>query len=111
MAQRTVTVLSDDLDGTESDDIQTVRFGLDGATYEIDLSPKNREALEQALSPYLDVARRAGGRAASAPKKSAGRRDAAQTSAIREWARKNGYTVSERGRIPREVEEAYSAAS
>lgn len=110
MAQRTITVLSDDLDGTESDDIRTVRFGLDGATYEIDLSPKNREALEKALSPYLEVARRAGGRA-STPKKAGGRRDAAQTGAIREWARQNGYTVSERGRIPREVEEAYNAAN
>ena len=58
MAQRTVTILSDDLDGKEGRDIATVTFGFEGSTYEIDLSKKNRAALEKALSPYIDVARK-----------------------------------------------------
>ncbi|NHA67963.1 histone-like nucleoid-structuring protein Lsr2 [Phycicoccus flavus] len=109
MAQRTITVLSDDLDSTESDDVETVVFGLNGASYEIDLGPANRQKLDAALAPFLDKARRTGGRAPA--KRSTTRRDAAQTAAIREWATANGYEVSRRGRIPKQVEEAYEQAT
>ena len=72
MAQRTVTILSDDLDGKEGRDIATVTFGFDGSTYAIDLSKKNRAGLEKALSPYIDAARKV----SSAPRRSPGRRPA-----------------------------------
>jgi hypothetical protein len=111
MAKQVITLLTDDLDGGEAD--RTVEFGLDGVNYTIDLSEKNAGKLRKALDPYLAVATRAGrgggdGRAArrTAPLAS-GRSSRDQNQAIREWANKNGYEVSERGRIPSSIVEAY----
>jgi hypothetical protein len=130
MAQKVVVSLVDDLDSSEAD--ETVEFGIDGATYEIDLSEANAAALRDKLADFVAHARRSGGRRrsgnASAPATarrstggttaggsgSGGRGRAAvdreQNQAIREWARKQGMTVSERGRIPSEVSEAYHRA-
>lgn len=119
MAQKIVVSLVDDLDASEAD--ETVEFGLDGASYEIDLSDDNASALRARLADYVAHARRRSGRrrsagtsASSAPaKRSGGGRaavDREQNQAIREWARKQGMTVSERGRIPSEVSEAYHRA-
>ncbi|EHR63491.1 histone-like nucleoid-structuring protein Lsr2 [Saccharomonospora cyanea] len=111
MAQKVLVSLVDDLDGSEAD--ETVEFGLDGVSYEIDLSAENAEELRDALAQYVEHARRAGGRkrsssrsAVKAPARSAAV-DREQNQAIRAWARKNGYEVSDRGRIPSEVVEAY----
>jgi hypothetical protein len=111
MAKQIVTLLTDDIDGSEAD--RTVEFGLDGVTYTIDLSEKNSGKLRKALDPYLAVASRAGRSTASsrvaargaAPAPSRANRD--QNQAIREWATKNGYQVSERGRIPSSIVEAF----
>lgn len=113
MAQRVNIVLVDDIDG--SDATQTVAFGLDGASYEIDLNDGNAAALRDALAPYVGHgrkvgrggggAKRGGGRAAATPS-SAG----ASAKEIREWARENGHAVPERGRVPADVREAYEAA-
>lgn len=104
MAQRTITVLSDDLDGKESSDIETVTFGFDGATYEIDLSKKNRDALEKALTPYLNVARKATG-ARSRP--AAANRRSAVSSDDRDWLRKNGFPgIKDRGRLSKDATDA-----
>lgn len=123
MAQKVVVSLVDDLDSSEAD--ETVEFGLDGATYEIDLSDANAAALRDRLADYVAHARRSGGRrrssSSSAAASSSGSRrasgsggraavDREQNQAIREWARKQGMTVSERGRIPSEVSEAYHKA-
>jgi hypothetical protein len=121
MAQKVVVSLVDDLDSSEAD--ETVEFGLDGATYEIDLSEANATTLRDRLADYVAHARRSGGRRRSAPAAAAssgsrrssgggGRAavDREQNQAIREWARKQGMTVSERGRIPSEVSEAYHKA-
>jgi hypothetical protein len=121
MAQKVVVSLVDDLDSSEAD--ETVEFGLDGATYEIDLSDANAAALRDRLADYVAHARRSGGRRRSsspAASSSGSRRgggsggraavDREQNQAIREWARKQGMTVSERGRIPSEVSEAYHKA-
>jgi hypothetical protein len=111
MAKQVITLLTDDLDGGEAD--RTVEFGLDGVNYTIDLSEKNAGKLRKALDPYLSVATRVGrsggdGRTArrSAPV-TGGRSSRDQNQAIREWANKNGYEVSERGRIPSSIVEAY----
>ncbi|MPY97541.1 MAG: Lsr2 family protein [Actinophytocola sp.] len=111
MAQKVLVSLVDDLDGSEAD--ETVEFGLDGVSYQIDLSTANAEELRDALAQYVEHARRAGGRkrnqkaaAASGGGKSASV-DREQNQAIRAWARKNGYDVSDRGRIPSEVVDAY----
>lgn len=103
MAQRTLTILSDDLDGKEGKDTATVTFGFDGATYEIDLSKKNRAALEKALSPYIDAARRT----TSAPRRSTRKSSPRATPEDREWLRANGFpNVKDRGRLPGDAIEA-----
>ena len=110
MAKQVITVLTDDLDGGDAD--RTIEFGLDGVNYSIDLSDKNAGKLRKALDPYLAAAARIGrsstARIASrgaAPAPSRANRD--QNQAIREWANKNGYEVSERGRIPTSIVEAF----
>ncbi|MEV5003349.1 histone-like nucleoid-structuring protein Lsr2 [Nocardioides sp. LML1-1-1.1] len=109
MAQRVNIVLVDDIDG--SDATQTVAFGLDGASYEIDLSDANSSALREALAPYLGHARKVG-RGSGGGKRASRAAANGGTSAkeIREWARENGHAVPERGRIPADVREAYDAA-
>ena len=110
MAQKVQVVLIDDLDGGEA--TETVTFGLDGATYEIDLSENNAAQLRDALAPWVGNGRRISGRAT----RPSGRRGASSpssstdTTAIRSWAKENGHKVSERGRISAKVQEAYAAA-
>jgi hypothetical protein len=116
MATKTVThvELIDDLDGSKAD--RTVSFAFDGAAYEIELSKKNAAAFEKALKPFLDAARKTRRTPASRPASGRGRRgkSASSTSGenlaeVREWARANGHAVSDRGRIPAVVLEAYRA--
>jgi hypothetical protein len=106
MAKTTVVTMTDDLDGTKAD--RTVSFGWDGATYEIDLSKKNASALQKALAPYLEAGRKVRGTGTR------GRRttSSAKTdlTAVRAWARANGHQVSNRGRVPAAIIEAYNAA-
>jgi hypothetical protein len=106
MAQKVHITLEDDLDG--GDATETVTFGLDGRTYEIDLNDKHAKALRDALARYVGAARRSGGGRGTAAK----RRTQVGTSAreIRDWARSNGHKVPDRGRIPADVREAFEAA-
>jgi Lsr2. len=101
--------LIDDLDGETAD--ETVEFGIDGKNYEIDLSKENAGRLRDALAGFVGAARRSGGRRRSGAAAAAPARrpsiDREQNQAIREWARKRGMKVSDRGRIPAEVLEAY----
>lgn len=105
MAQKVLVSLVDDLDGSAGD--ETVDFGLDGVSYQIDLSKKNAGKLRKVLLTYVEHGRRTGGRRRGARSGSGSAADREQNQAIRAWARKNGYDVSERGRIPAEVIEAY----
>lgn len=111
MATKTMVSLIDDLDGSEAE--ETIEFGLDGVTYQIDLSADNAEELRDALAQYVEHARRAGGRKRTNVRPSAkpvsrtATVDREQNQAIRAWARKNGYQVSDRGRIPSDVVDAY----
>jgi hypothetical protein len=112
MAQKVQTLLIDDLDGGEAE--ATVRFGLDGTDYEIDLSAKHAEALRKALAPYLGAARRAPGSVARRPGR-IGRRAASaggtDPSAVREWAKSQGIEVKDRGRVPAELVVRFKAAT
>ncbi|PFG44391.1 Lsr2 protein [Isoptericola jiangsuensis] len=110
MVQKTKVVLIDDIDGTEGD--ETVTFALDGVTYEIDLTAKHAAELRESFATWIGHARKSGPRAAARTTSSArrGRTDREQLQKIREWARDNGHTVNERGRIPSKVLEAYEAA-
>ncbi len=106
MAQKVNIVLVDDIDNTDAD--ETVSFGLDGKNYDIDLNTKNATALREALAPYVGHARRAGGSTRRTASRGASSRSSAGD--IREWAKSNGFEVSERGRISSEVREAYAAS-
>ncbi|WP_328990616.1 Lsr2 family protein [Kribbella sp. NBC_01245] len=110
MAQKIQVLLEDDLDGGKAD--ETVTFGLDGTTFEIDLSKKNAAKLRDALAAYVGAGRRVSGRRGAAAGRGArGRgRSATDSADIRAWAKENGYEVSERGRISAEVRAAYNEA-
>jgi hypothetical protein len=115
MAQKVLVQLVDDLDGTSSSDIATVTFGLDGVSYEIDLNAGNATNLRDHLSEFIASARRTGGRVkrgggATAAGSTGSGRNREQTQAIREWAKKNGHDVSDRGRIPAAVIQAFEGA-
>jgi Lsr2 len=104
--------LVDDIDGNKAD--ETLEFGIDGKSYEIDLSKENAGKLRDALADFVASARRLSGgrgrRPAAAAAAVAARRpsiDREQNQAIRDWARKRGMKVSDRGRIPAEVLDAY----
>jgi hypothetical protein len=107
MAQRIQTVLIDDLDGGEA--AGTVRFGLDGTEYEIDLSARHSDQLRKALELYLAHARPAGGTARGAARSRRGA--AVDTAKVREWAKGRGIEVKDRGRVPADVVEQYQTAA
>lgn len=106
MAQKVNIVLIDDIDGNDA--VETLQFGLDGKGYEIDLNAKNAKKLRDALAPYVGHARRTGGRARRGR---ASASSGASATEVRAWARDNGYDVSDRGRVPAEIREAYEAAN
>src|SRR5690242_4663466 len=109
MAQKVHIVLEDDLDGSPA--TETVSFGLDGKTYEIDLNDKNAGKLRDALAQYVGAGRSVG--AARRGRKSASSASNLGPSAreIRDWARSNGHDVPDRGRIPADVRAAFEAAN
>lgn len=111
MAQKIQVILVDDIDG--GDATETVSFSLDGSSYEIDLSEKNAAKLRDAFAPYVAEARKTRG-ASGGRRRSSGsgsrRGGSSNTAEVREWARDNGYDVSERGRISAEIKSAYDAA-
>lgn len=115
MAQITEVHLIDDLDKSEA--AETVEFGLDGKLYEIDLSTEHAIALRENLADYVAAARPVRGKTADVaptrtrrPASGKATVDREQTAAIREWARQNGHTVSDRGRVPNAVLRAFEAA-
>lgn len=110
MAQQTVVTLIDDLSGGEAD--ETVVFGLDGKTYEIDLNTKNADKLRKFLESYVKAGRKTSAR----PTVSRGRGPAAKnggedTAVIRTWAKEQGYEINDRGRVPATIREAYAKAN
>jgi hypothetical protein len=107
MAQKITVALEDDIDGGPAD--ETVRFGLGGTDYEIDLSKKNANAFRRQLAPFIEHARRAGRGQRRRPGRTASSRE--RSADIRAWAKDQGITVSDRGRIPASVAEQYDAAT
>ena len=105
MAQRVVTELVDDVDGTIAE--ETVSFAVDGVEWEIDLSKANAGKLRRDLGGYVTKARRTGGRSKRGSARGRAGVDKSQTGAIREWALSQGLAVSSRGRISAEVAQAF----
>ncbi len=110
MAQKIQTLFIDDLDGSEAEG--TVRFGLDGVEYEIDLSTEHSRELRDALARYVGAARRVGG---SARRPARGGRRApgsgVNSTEVREWAKAQGIEVKDRGRVPAELVAKFRAAT
>src|SRR6266542_1788182 len=111
MARRTEVHLIDDLDGGKAE--ESIRFGLDGISYEIDLSKKNAAKLRNGLEPYLKVAQKLGRtpahRISTRSRGAAVRGDREQNQAIREWAQRKGLDVAPRGRISQAIIAQYEA--
>ena len=107
MAQRTTVILVDDLDGSEA--TEQVEFAVDGRSSEIDLSARNSAKLREVLAPYISVARRRSGRRVTSPVVGPAQpaSDREHNQDIRKWAATQGMRISERGRIPSNVLEAY----
>jgi hypothetical protein len=106
-------ILEDDIDGGQAS--ETVEFALDGTTYEIDLSEENAAKLRDAFALYRTHGRklgssRRGGAGSGRTRARTGTGNGPAASEIREWARSNGMTVPERGRVSAEVRQAYDAA-
>lgn len=109
MAKKTTVTVTDDLDG--SSNAKEVTFSLNGESWTIDLSAKNRTALEKALKPYIAKAtKQRRPRRAPASSRSAGRPSRTDLAAVRQWAKSNGHSVSDRGRVSSTVQQAYDAA-
>jgi hypothetical protein len=108
MAQKVNIVLVDDIDG--SDATQTVAFGLDGTSYEIDLNDDHAAELREALATYVGHGRKVSSGRRSRAAKASTASGAHSAREIRDWARSNGYDVPARGRIPADVRTAFEAA-
>ena len=105
MARQIRVFLTDDIDGGEA--ASTVEFSLGGASYSIDLSEANQAKLQDALAPFIANATRTGRtRKATARTPRGG-----GSSEVRSWARANGFEVSDRGRVPATILQAYNAAN
>src|SRR5215213_6907007 len=121
MAQKVQVLLVDDIDGGTAE--ETVTFALDGVNYEIDLTADHAAELRDSFSRWVGHGRKVGsgsgsgsrgsgrqGRGAGTGRRSGSGSSSGDATAIREWARENGYEVSERGRISADVRRAYEAA-
>ncbi|MEJ5913643.1 histone-like nucleoid-structuring protein Lsr2 [Pseudokineococcus sp. 1T1Z-3] len=114
MVQKTEIVLTDDMDGSPAS--RTVSFAFEGVAYEIDLNDEHAAAIEESFAEWVAAARRTGtgGAAASGavPARSSGRSGPKRSDldAVRAWARDNGHSVSDRGRVAQKVLDAYDAA-
>ena len=107
MAQKVQVFLIDDIDGGEAE--ETVTFGLDGSTYEIDLSADNAAKLREALTPFVQAARKAPGKQTRGRKGSRNAPSRERSAEIRAWAKAAGKPVNERGRIPAAIVAEYEA--
>jgi uncharacterized protein (DUF2252 family) len=108
MAKRTVVELTDDMDGSPA--TRTIEFTIDGVQRSLDLNDKNAAKFEKAVAPFIEAARTVSGRgrrSSRSAKTISSKRDVHR---VREWAQASGFEISARGRIPRNVVEAYEAA-
>jgi hypothetical protein len=108
VASRVVTLITDDLDGSEG--AETIAFSLEGVSYEIDLSSTHAQELRSVLEPYMMAGRKTAGRRDGRRLSDGASADKEQIKAMRDWAKKQGLKVSERGRISAEVQDAYNKA-
>ena len=111
MAQRVQVILVCDLHENETPGTETVTFGLDGSSYEIDVCDAHGRELRDSFARFVGAARRAArGQRAAGGRRRGRRGGSGEAAQIREWARSQGLAVPERGRVPAELAEKYAAA-
>lgn len=114
MAQKVITEFIDDIDGSPAE--RTFTFAVDGTNYEIDLSAENIAEFKSAIGGFIESARQVKGSKSSNGRRTrsaaadGGRQSREQTQAVREWARRHGHNISNRGRIPASVQQAFDQA-
>jgi hypothetical protein len=114
MAQKVITEFIDDLDGSPAE--RTFTFAVDGTNYEIDLSAENIAEFNSAIGGFIESARKikgskhSDGRRARSTEAAGGRQSREQTQAVRKWARQHGHHISNRGRIPASIQQAFDQA-
>ncbi|MFH8595377.1 Lsr2 family protein [Streptomyces rimosus] len=111
MAQKIVTIYTDDLTGEETTEAATHTLAVDGVGYEIDLTPDSYDKLLEAIGPFLKAGRRQGRIKGATGARKAKPTSGDDTAKIRAWAKENGYNVNDRGRVPAEIREAYAKAN
>jgi hypothetical protein len=113
MAQKIIYQLIDDLTGDSiaEGEGETVRFAIDGVSYEIDVNAANAKKLRDAIAPYAAAGRRAASGRVSLPARRRPSGGSGRNLAdVREWAREKGLPVSTRGRVPAEILAEYDKA-
>ena len=114
MAQKVQVVLTCDLDDEDTPAVDTVTFAYDGQTYEFELCSGHLDEFHKVMQGYVASARPAGARrrttAHRAPARAGRPAATADLAAVRQWARAQGYQVSDRGRVPATIREAFEAA-
>jgi hypothetical protein len=112
MAQKVIREFVDDIDGSPAE--RTFSFAVDGISYEIDLSTQNIAEFKSAIGGFVESARKVKGSSSGSRTRSAGgssgRQSREHTQAVREWARQHGHNISERGRIPASIQQAFDQA-
>ena len=113
MAQKVITEFIDDIDGSPAE--RTFTFAVDGTNYEIDLSTENIAEFKSAIGGFIESARKVKGGSSDARRTRSigadgGRQSREQTQAVREWARQHGHNISNRGRIPSSIQQAFDQA-
>ena len=112
MAQKVIREFVDDIDGSEAE--RTFTFAVDGTHYEIDLSSDNIKEFHEAITGFVDSARKVTtsgpGRRAHKTSANTSGRSREQTQAVREWARQQGHSINDRGRIPASIQQAFDQA-
>lgn len=110
MATRTVQTMTDDLDPSLDEGVETRTFALDGTEYSIDLGDKNGAELDKVLAAYIGAARRAGGSTRGRASKPSSKDSSPDAAAVRSWAQANNVPMSARGRIKKDVLIAFQEA-
>jgi len=109
MAQKISILLVDDIDGSEATEM--VKFGLDGAQYEIDLNAAHAEELRALAAPYIGKARRIAGPGRRPARSRNTAANGTDSALIRDWAKGQGINVNDRGRVPADIVAQYETAT
>lgn len=102
--QEHVSVTCDYPHSEDRGEAETITFGYDGKSYEIDACREHAISIRRQMTQLVERARPVSGRRPPRKRNTAARQLAAEK---RDWARRNGFAVNDRGRLPDEAEKAW----